>query len=67
LREPTGPRGRAEELATLELQPGGDLILRAVAVGLAVERPEGEGRNKRMNCSTVRADDVPGGSRRAVA
>jgi hypothetical protein len=59
LHEPAGPDRGAEELVTLELRPDGDLVLSAVAVGIAVERFEGEGHNKRTTWYTVRAGDVP--------
>jgi len=59
LREPAGPDRGAAELVTLELRPDGDLVLSAVAVGIAVERFEGEGRNKRTTWYTVRGRDIP--------
>lgn len=59
LRAPAGPDRWADELVTLEIRPDGDLVLRTVAVGIAVERFEGDGRNKRIGWYTVRAGDVP--------
>lgn len=59
LREPAGPHRGAAEVVTLELTPDGALVLRTLAIGIAVERFEGEGRNKRISWYTVRAGDVP--------
>jgi hypothetical protein len=59
LREPAGPERLAEELVTLALRPSGDLVLEAVAVGIGVERTEGEGRNKSVTRYIVGAAQVP--------
>jgi hypothetical protein len=59
LRTAAGPDRGADELVTLHLASTGDLVLRAVAIGIAVERFEGDGRNKRTSSYTVRAGDVP--------
>ena len=59
LREPAGPDRLAEELVTLGLQSNGDLVLQAVAIGIAVERFEGEGRNQSVTRYVVGAAQVP--------
>jgi hypothetical protein len=58
LREPSGPDRLADELVTLALEPNGDLVLRALAVGIGVERFAGEGLNKRVTRYVVSAINV---------
>jgi hypothetical protein len=59
LREPAGKDRLAEELVTIGLQPNGDLVLQAIAIGIGVERFEGEGRNKSVTRYVVGAAQVP--------
>ena len=59
LREPSGPERLADELVTLALEPNGDLVLRALAIGIGVERTAGEGLNKSVTRYIVSAANVP--------
>jgi hypothetical protein len=59
LREPASKDRLAEELVTLAFQPNGDLVLQAIAIGIGVERFEGEGRNKSVTRYVVGAAQVP--------